>query len=130
MGWPAVHDLKWFRPPYGIMSLAMASVLDELGYKVILGDVYTNDVGITDDADFHAGILSASTCDGSVIVLHNFARGPTLEVLNTALPQLRQRGFDMLRLTDMFMDEENAPWGPCGIQILSRALLSLAVIVP
>jgi len=35
---------RWFRPPGGAMSKAMASVLDSHGYSVALGDVFSNDV--------------------------------------------------------------------------------------
>jgi hypothetical protein len=35
---------RWFRPPMGAMSPAMASVLRSHGYSTALGDVFSNDV--------------------------------------------------------------------------------------
>lgn len=116
---------KWFRPPRCVMSPAMVDVLGELGYRVVLGDVYADD-WLIGDPPFHERILEGASCDGSVIVLHvpdRPARMQTLEILETSLPRLKARGYTFVRLTDLFADV-----GPAGNPTADVALVYFAVV--
>lgn len=102
--WPSKPVLrKWFRPPKGLMSSAMARVLKERGYAVSLPDIWSDDSGFI-DADFQARVLVNAPCDGSVLLMHvpDSAWGTQiLDVLPTALPALRKQGFEFVGLTQL-----------------------------
>jgi peptidoglycan/xylan/chitin deacetylase (PgdA/CDA1 family) len=71
---------RWFRPPMGLQSRAMAKVLHRLGYSSVLGDVFSNDVFVGGTLRDHASgpetvrwnvNYSASRCKaGSVVIFH------------------------------------------------------------
>ena len=71
---------RWFRPPMGLQSRAMAKVLRRLGYSSVLGDVFSNDVFVGGTHRDHASgpdtvrwnvNYSASRCKaGSVVIFH------------------------------------------------------------
>jgi peptidoglycan/xylan/chitin deacetylase (PgdA/CDA1 family) len=132
--WPAkVQDTKWFSPPRGLMSLTMASVLDEMRYETVIGDVYTNDLFTAqEDVDFHARLVEGSTCDGSVLLFHmpNPFFTMNLDIFKRALATLQGRKFRFLRLTDMFSKEGGGFWGACGIGLIVRIMFFLAICVP
>lgn len=54
---------KWFRPPSGQMSNAMASVLTRRGYSNVLGDCFSNDV-------FVGGTLKHTTPGPNTVAYH------------------------------------------------------------
>lgn len=127
--WPARNqDWKWFRPARGLMSRDMALVLADEGYEAVIGDVYTNDAQIPNNPDYHTKLILGATCDGSVLVFHEQI-AETLDIMKSALPRLRERGFSFMRLTDMF-SKENGFWGYCGAGLVLRAFLFLAIVVP
>jgi len=108
--WPA-HDAdrKWFRPPIGLMSPILSSVLEERGYHIAIADIWSDDTGV-DNANFHTRVIESATCDGSIIVLHTPSfpsRLQTLEIINRSVPLLRKRGLAFLRLTDLFAGGSN-----------------------
>lgn len=115
--WPTRDaDRKWFRPPKGLMSLAMQRAAEDRGYLPILGDVYSEDTGVV-DADFHTRNLVHLPCDGSVAVLHvpdRPARMQTLEILERAIPELQSRGFDLVTLSQLFAGAEGPPETACA----------------
>jgi peptidoglycan/xylan/chitin deacetylase (PgdA/CDA1 family) len=73
---------KWFRPPSGMMSSAMATVLRDHGYSPVLGDVFSNDVFVGGDSlsngraagpktvEYHVGFCVKRTKPGSVVIFH------------------------------------------------------------
>merc|ERR1719401_1957080 len=114
------------------MSASMASVLDDMGYEAVIGDVYTNDI-FFGDVDYHARVVSGSTCDGSVLLFHLPDRIRTLknmDILRQAFVKLQERGFRFLRLTDMFAKEGGGFWGACGVGLFARIMTFLACCTP
>jgi len=107
--WPDIPEshganVKWFRPPSGLMSLAMADVLKRRGYEVVLGDVHSFDANI-DDEPFHTRILQNEAQDGSILIMHcpdRTTRTQTFDVLSHTVPALRERGLQVVRLIDLF----------------------------
>lgn len=121
--WPG-PGLKWFRPPKGLMSPAMADVTIERHYSVALGDIYTEDWRIH-DRDFHTNVIANGASDGSVVILHvngeNLPRA--LAIVRESVPRLRARGFEFASLTDLFGAEQGSDqWCsrcvPCGVLFL------------
>lgn len=131
--WPVQpSDRKWFRPPLGLMSPAMAAVLEERGYGVVLGDVWSADVFIEDTA-FHARIMETATCDGSIIVVHTPGYHPAtqqcLDIVEAGVPGIQGRGFTFVRLTELFagaQDRGGVVW--CGFSVLCVGSVLVALL--
>jgi len=137
---PVVHgwydsDRKWFRPPQGLMSGAMADVLPRRGYSVVLGDVYSDDY-LIQDTEYHARVIKGVTMDGSVIILHcpdRPMRMHTLDILREVIPFLHGRGFQFVRLSELFRgapqhDEVKRTCIPC-LAVMSFSCLLLGVCI-
>jgi peptidoglycan/xylan/chitin deacetylase (PgdA/CDA1 family) len=72
--------VKWFRPPNGAMSKAMARVLEREGYAALLGDVFSNDVFVgggrkhraasAATVRWHAAYSARRARPGSVVIFH------------------------------------------------------------
>ncbi|RAK99028.1 chitin deacetylase CDA4 [Aspergillus ibericus CBS 121593] len=82
---------KWFRPGSGVFTGWMREMVQELGYRIVLGSVYPHDaqIGWVGLNVWHVGGLSR---EGSIVVLHD-RRGWTVEVLDRVLRVLRGRGY-------------------------------------
>jgi len=122
--WPPRRgDRRWFRPAKGLMSAAMAEVLQRRGYHVSLPDTWSSDSTIVDPA-FHASALANAPCDGSVLLMH--APDPSwgaqiTDVLPIVVPILRSRGFVFAGMSEMFA----ATGGPSSARLaLGAATLS------
>lgn len=96
---------KWFRPPSGMMSTAMASVLQAHGYSCVLGDVFSNDVFVGGDHSgsaagprtvaYHVDYCVKRTRAGSVVIFHvpkASSRLMAVDVVRSYLQELRTRG--------------------------------------
>lgn len=62
---------KWFRPPSGRLSQAMADTLDVHGYTIVLGDVYSNDVVAQHLTPWLSDFVCRKACDGSIMIVHS-----------------------------------------------------------
>lgn len=94
----------WFRPPSGVMSEVMRSVLLRRGYSVCLGDCYSSDPHI-ENADWHVRTLLRAAEAGSVLILHcpeANSRQQTLQVLPRLVEGLRARNLDLVTLDELF----------------------------
>lgn len=96
---------RWFRPPCGLMSETMRSVLIQEGYIVCLGDCYSSDPTIN-DVEFHCRTLLRGVRSGSVIIVHcpeqDNHRHQTLELLPRLVRELRDRGLVLATLDELF----------------------------
>jgi len=129
--WPAREgDLKWFRPPKGRMSAAMAKVLEEKGYSISLPDVFSVD-HIIEDPVFHARILANAPCDGSVLMIH--APDPdswgtqSIQVVSEVVPVLRERGFELEPLSELFRETGDVKMERKALGFFMLALIPLAL---
>lgn len=132
--WPANDgDRKWFRPPKAAMSVVMADVLEQRGYSVAMGDVWSLDSHIK-DAQFHRRIINTATCDGSIVLMHcpswsDFYQ--TLGVVDATMPALQQqRGLVPVRLSTLFASagDEALCAGP-SILCIVLVWLGLAILL-
>jgi len=128
--WPShKNDMKWFRPPQGLMNSRMEGILEARGYRTVLGDVYSDDAVIY-DAKFHKDIITSSTCDGSVLILHlptGHTSDQTFEILHSTIPSLKGRGFTFVRLTELFAQESHDNAHMCGQCTICTAVLVLCL---
>jgi len=94
------YTMQYMRPPFGRYNhqVLMASNL-----PMVLWDIDSFDWAIRDvDAIFH--IVMDNVQDGSIIVFHDDNMA-TVEALERILPELRQRGFQPVTLTQLFERE-------------------------
>ena len=94
--------LRWFRPGSGLFSPDLLELAREHGYRLVLGDVFPLD-GRLPFARFHRWYILRHVKPGSIIILHDAeGRGArTAETLRHVLPVLRQRGLDVVTLSEL-----------------------------
>lgn len=94
--------VRWFRPGSGWFNTDMLSIVHQHDYRCALGSVYPFDPQIP-SARFAARYILANVRPGSIIVLHDYgARGErTLMALSTILPELRDRGWRVVTLSEL-----------------------------
>eukprot|EP00747_Dinoflagellata_sp_TGD_P039104 gnl/TRDRNA2_/TRDRNA2_140067_c0_seq1.p1 gnl/TRDRNA2_/TRDRNA2_140067_c0~~gnl/TRDRNA2_/TRDRNA2_140067_c0_seq1.p1 ORF type:complete len:139 (-),score=18.32 gnl/TRDRNA2_/TRDRNA2_140067_c0_seq1:94-510(-) len=100
----AASDVYWFRPPSGIMDATMRAVLSRKGYRVCLGDCYSNDPHI-DDISYHVKTLLRAATGGSVLIVHcpeANLRQQTLKVVPELVAGLRKRNLQLVTLNELF----------------------------
>ncbi|MCL2837555.1 MAG: polysaccharide deacetylase family protein [Oscillospiraceae bacterium] len=94
------YSMLYMRPPFGRYNhqVLMASHL-----PMILWDIDSYDWAIS-DVDIIFSVIMDNVQDGSIIVFHddNIA---TVKALERILPELRQRGFQPVTLTQLFESE-------------------------
>jgi peptidoglycan/xylan/chitin deacetylase (PgdA/CDA1 family) len=103
--------VRWARPGSGWYSQAMIATMTEQGYRCALGSVYPYDAAIP-SADFSIRHILRNVRPGAILVLHDGgARGRrTARVLQTILPELKRRGFQVVTLSDLTaMQETTSP---------------------
>lgn len=91
------------RPPYGAQNATVRAVCEELGYKVLLWDVDTNDWMGRPAAQMINTILKG-TSDGSIILMHDRVHRKTDTVLPTTkaiVPELRARGYTFVTVSQL-----------------------------
>jgi peptidoglycan-N-acetylglucosamine deacetylase len=94
--------VTWARPGSGWYSRSMIGIMHRHGYRCALGSVYPYDAAVP-SVTFASSFILRNTGPGSVIILHDGgSRGErTRRVLQTALPQLRRRGFQVVTLSKL-----------------------------
>lgn len=94
--------VRWFRPGSGWYNRVMVETARSLGLRTALGSVYPYDALIP-WAGFAAFQVRLAVDPGDVIVLHDAgARGRrTAAALGRILPELRRRGFRIVRLSEL-----------------------------
>lgn len=102
--------IEWARPASGWYSSSMTAIMHRNGYRCALGSVYPYDA-IVGSAGFASDFILRNTAPGEVIVLHDGgARGNrTVQVLQTVLPRLKQRGLQVVTLSDLYQSRSQGP---------------------
>ncbi len=100
-------EIYWFRPASGWYSPSMLATLDKHQYRCALGSVYPFDAKLP-SAEFAKRYILWRVHPGSIIVLHdNGTRGErALDTLRVVLPELKDRGFSFLTLSELVDLEE------------------------
>ena len=103
------HDsVRWFRPATGFFDRHIIDEARQRGYEVALGSVYPNDVRRPIPSLLASYILS-NVRPGDVIILHegHTGRHTIVPVLQRILPELRQRGYRVVTLSELLESEES-----------------------
>jgi len=93
----------WARPASGWYTEAMVEAMTRHGYRCALGSVYPFDAAIS-STSWATKYILRNVEPGSIVILHEGgARGKrTAHVLTTILPTLRQRGYRVIPLSELF----------------------------
>ncbi|KAJ5161012.1 hypothetical protein N7492_006404 [Penicillium capsulatum] len=89
----------WFRPGSGFFSSRMRKLVQELGYRLVLGNVYPHDPQVP-FATVNAKHILSMVKPGSIIVCHD-CRGWTLPMLRVVLPELKRRGYRIVTVSKL-----------------------------
>jgi len=95
-------EIVWMRPGSGWFNEQMLQIVKKHDYQLALGSIYPYDpqIGL---AWYSAKYVLWKTKPGAVIVLHDYQkRGQrTIEALKLILPELAERGYRVVTLTDL-----------------------------
>ena len=103
---------RFFRPPYIDVSETMVETID---MPFICGH---NGLDWDDsvDADRRASLVLGSVGDGSIILLHDMAgNDKTVAALDMIIPELKERGFEFVTVTELFRRKGITPTVHSGI---------------
>ena len=94
--------VRWVRPGSGRYDSRMLATIAKHGYRCALGSVYPFDPQIR-WSWFSRHFILGTVQRGSVIILHDWRSNGrrTLKTLSKVLPELRQRGFRVVTLTEL-----------------------------
>jgi peptidoglycan/xylan/chitin deacetylase (PgdA/CDA1 family) len=95
---------RFLRPPMGLFTKRVLDIVEQLGYKTVVGDVYPRDSHLPGQEKIVRRVLSR-VITGSIIILHDggnsvqIDRTQTLAAVQEIIPQLKSRGFDFVTLS-------------------------------
>ncbi len=97
---------KFLRPPVGLFSKRVLNIVEECGYRTVVGDVYPRDPHLPGTNRIVSRVLSR-VVTGSIVIMHDGGnsehvdRSQTIAAVQALLPQLRERGFEFVRLSEL-----------------------------
>jgi peptidoglycan/xylan/chitin deacetylase (PgdA/CDA1 family) len=98
---------RFLRPPMGLFSRRVLNVVEQCGYKTVVGDVYPRDPHLPGKSRIVYRVLSR-VLTGSIIILHDGGnsnhvdRSQTITAVAELIPLLQARGFEFVRLSELF----------------------------
>ncbi|GAO15557.1 uncharacterized protein UV8b_02954 [Ustilaginoidea virens] len=100
----AVLPNNYYRPGSGFFNYRMRDVLGRRGYRIALGSVYPHDPQIPYPLRNAEHILSM-VHPGAIIICHD-RREWTVPMLQVVLPELKQRGFRVVTISELVKTAE------------------------
>jgi peptidoglycan/xylan/chitin deacetylase (PgdA/CDA1 family) len=98
----ADHPPKYFRPGSGFFNARMRSLVERLGYQLVLGNIYPHDPQISFWRVNAQHILSMLQ-PGSIIICHD-RRSWTAPMLRKVLPEMKRRGYRVVTVTELLRE--------------------------
>ncbi len=95
-------NVHWFRPPYGNFNNDTITVLDKLGMQKVLWNVDTRDwSGLSSDQIINAALSGAK--NNAIILMHDGVAnsGQTAKALTTIIQELKNRGYNLVKISDL-----------------------------
>ncbi|KAJ5994733.1 hypothetical protein N7481_001710 [Penicillium waksmanii] len=89
----------FFRPGSGFFSSRMRALVSDMGYRLVLGDVYPHDPQVP-FSGLNARHILSMVRPGSIIVCHD-RRDWTVPMLQVVLPELRRRGYRIVTVSEL-----------------------------
>ncbi|MFQ5652095.1 MAG: polysaccharide deacetylase family protein [bacterium] len=100
---------RFLRPPMGLFSRRVLDIVEQTGYKAVVGDVYPRDPHLPGRERIVSRVLKRVR-NGSIIILHDggnshdIDRSQTVWAVDQLIPQLRARGFEFETLSKLLTD--------------------------
>ncbi|MEL7086320.1 MAG: polysaccharide deacetylase family protein [Cyanobacteria bacterium P01_A01_bin.3] len=99
------ESLQWYRPGQGVFVPDMLDVVEQQGYRSVLGSVFPYDT-LLGSPEFSANFILNRIQPGSIIVLHDRGddgeRGNrTVAALELLLPELTRQGYRVTTLSEL-----------------------------
>lgn len=91
------------RPPFGAQNSTVRAICKDMGMKIILWDIDTEDWKKR-SASYMTNLILKNARDGSIVLMHDRKHGGQSTVLETTkavVPELRARGFKFVTVSDM-----------------------------
>lgn len=94
-----------FRPPFGEYNDTLITVARDLGLLTVQFDVESGDPDTTFTAERLIKSVTKNARNGSIVIMHINNRGwHTAEALPTIISDLRARGFQLVKVSDLMRD--------------------------
>jgi peptidoglycan/xylan/chitin deacetylase (PgdA/CDA1 family) len=103
---------RLMRPPMGLFTKRVVEVIEGIGYRTVVGDVYPRDPHEPGRQKIVARVLERVR-PGSVIILHdggnsaNYDRSHTVQAVAEIVPALVDQGYEFVRVSDLLAEVEN-----------------------
>ena len=95
---------KYFRPGSGFFSTRMRETLTDLGYRLVLGNVYPHDPQIP-FWRLNANHILSMLQPGGIIICHD-RRSWTAPMLRKVLPEMKRRGYRVVTVTELLRERK------------------------
>lgn len=96
------HTPHFFRPPYGAYNATVLKAAQSMGLHTVLWTVVTGDPDKHVTANDIVAVVNRQARDGAVVIMHMNGRGwSTAKALPRVIESLRQRGFTLVKLSDL-----------------------------
>ncbi|MCK8823493.1 polysaccharide deacetylase family protein [Fuchsiella alkaliacetigena] len=105
---------KLFRPPFGEYSNKVIEVAEDLGFQTIQWSIDSLDWK-EPGVDFIVERLLEKSEAGDIILMHNNAPH-TPEALERVIPKLQERGYELVKLSELTYDEDYYIESHSGLQ--------------
>lgn len=93
---------KYFRPGSGFFSTTMRETLTDLGYRLVLGNIYPHDPQIP-FWRLNANHILSMLRPGGIIICHD-RRSWTVPMLRKVLPEMKRRGYRVVTVTELLRE--------------------------
>jgi peptidoglycan/xylan/chitin deacetylase (PgdA/CDA1 family) len=93
-----------FRPGSGFFSSRMRKLVNGLGYRLVLGDVYPHDPQVP-FSRLNASHILSMVKPGSIIICHD-RREWTVPMLQKVLPELSRRGYQVVTVSGLLKETD------------------------
>ncbi len=96
------YDVKFFRPPGGILNDKVKETVNSQGYKIVLWNIDTKDWAHASVDSITKNVLQ-NTKSGSIILFHDyiFKDSPTVESLKIVIPKLKEQGYSFVTVGEL-----------------------------
>jgi peptidoglycan/xylan/chitin deacetylase (PgdA/CDA1 family) len=97
---------RFLRPPVGLFTKRILNIVEQLGYQMVVGDVYPRDPHMPGKRKIVKRVLQRAS-PGSIIILHDggnskkIDRTQTVEALKEIIPRLRDKGLRFVTLSEL-----------------------------
>lgn len=90
---------RYFRPGSGFFSTKMRTIVEKLGYKLVLGSIYPHDPQIP-FWRMNANHILSMLRPGGIIICHD-RRSWTAPMLRKVLPKIKRQGYRVVTVTEL-----------------------------